>query len=119
MEIRGLRGTPSGKENQTQAPDHPHPPPGSEGETEAHQRESWQPISLGNKGLKLTCPKGLGREYRWVKQVSWEWDNWRERTPRGGCGAMLAVCVLLHFLDNFSRESRIFVLKLPVLNVCK
>lgn len=34
----------------------PSPLPESEGEAEAHQRESWQPISLGSKGLKLTCP---------------------------------------------------------------
>lgn len=39
----------------------PSPLPESEGETEAPQRESWQPISLGSKGLKLThLPLGAG-----------------------------------------------------------
>lgn len=39
----------------------PSPLPASEGEAEALQRESWQPISLGSKGLKLTyLPLGAG-----------------------------------------------------------
>lgn len=54
----GLRGTPEGKRSQTPLAPLiiPSPLPGSEGETEAHQRDSWQPMNLESRGLKLTCP---------------------------------------------------------------
>lgn len=59
MEVRGFRGTPDGKGSQTQVPRlSPTPYLDQKGETEAHQRENWQPTSLGSRVSNLLALRG-------------------------------------------------------------